>query len=208
MITKMKEAIENEIYESDIYVMLTSYKLAGNTITLTFSIFIELAQDEDAIIQKWQVTCDGVQEYNLRYLEFDSIDLLDNHCLLWDYNKQTANLFFQGETTNIKGVIADLFLRHQHLTEGLIPFVQYINTYKEGHAFGDLEWLLSAKQGLFADGPAELMQVYEEVLNIYGLKTSLLPSDVNPPCSECKIFLFGGSYIIARDFNEVKLDYI
>lgn len=93
----MKEAIENEIYESDIYVMLTSYKLAGNTITLTFSIFIELAQDEEAIIQKWQVTCDGVQEYNLRYLEFDSIDLLDNHCLLWDYNKQTANLFFKAK---------------------------------------------------------------------------------------------------------------
>lgn len=203
----MKESIENEIYESDIYVLLTSYELAGNTITLTFSIFIELSQDEEEIIQKWQVTCDGVQEYNLRYSDFDTVDLLDNHCLLWDYNKQTANLFFRGETTNIKGIIADLFIRHQYLTEGLIPFVQYINTYKEDHAFGDLEWLLSAKQGLLADGPTELMQIYEEVLNIYGLKTSLLPSDVTPPCSECKILLFGGSYIIARDFNEVKLDY-
>lgn len=50
------------------------------------------------------------------------------------------------------------------------------------------------------------MKVYEEVLNKYGLQAWLLQNDVRLPCIHCKI-LFGGSYIIAREFSEVKLDY-
>lgn len=98
-----------------------------------------------------------------------------------------------------------LFLRHQHLTEGFIPFVQYINAYKEGHAFGDFDWLLSAKEGLFADGPTELMQVYEEVLNIYGLKTSLLTSDVNHPAASVKYFCLEGLILLREILMKCSL---
>ncbi|TRZ39849.1 hypothetical protein CEQ21_02570 [Niallia circulans] len=75
----------------------------------------------------------------MRNSEFTSVDLIDDHCLLWDYNMKTADLFFRGETTNIKGVIADLYLKHQQLTEGLIPFEHYINLYKEANANGNIE---------------------------------------------------------------------
>ncbi|WP_268878973.1 hypothetical protein [Niallia circulans] len=40
---------------------------------------------------------------------------------------------------------------------------------------------VKCKTGLFANGPAELMKVYEEVLNKYGLQAWLLQNDVRLP---------------------------
>jgi hypothetical protein len=192
----MKKNIEKEIFEDDIFLRLTSFSLSKGQIVLTFSLFLE---NNDYPVQKWQVTCVGVKEYRLESYDFEEFEVLDDHYYLWDYNKNVTELFFKGEPQNIKEIIADLYLKHTQVTQGVVPFEKYINVYENGN--GDLLWLLKGKQGLFSEGPHELVKTYERILLDNGLETSSLPIQIKKCCEDCRVLLFGESFVVAKAFN-------
>lgn len=200
MVHKMKKAIEEEIFESDIFFTLTSFDLSNGDIILTFSLYLD---NNDYPIQKWQVTCIGMEEYKLESYDFEEFEVLDDHYYLWDYKKRTNELFFKGEALNIKEIVADLYLQHNKRTQGLVPFEKYLNVYKNSN--GDIEWLLKGKEGLFAEGPPEQMEIYEKILLNYGLKISSLSTKIKKRCEGCRVFLFGESFVVAKAFDAIRI---
>ncbi|MGV8984391.1 hypothetical protein, partial [Clostridium sp.] len=139
---------------------------------------------------------------------FNSFDLLKEHVLLWDYTQATCQLYFNGITENVSGLIGELYLEHLSITEGWIPLSKYLNDMI------DIRELIEGKHGLLAEGPRNIIEDYSEVLNRFNINTSVI-SNVNVqywdgfqwikgPAPYC-ILIFGCSFVIAKEFREERI---
>lgn len=125
-----------------------------------------------------------------------TIILTDDHPLLWKYSDIHGELYFNGSCKNTYKIVSELNQTDFEL------FGKYQNSSEQLYS------LLRSSNGLLAKGPEKLLSKYEDCLNRNGIKTSLVagysPSyfdGINTINGEIlKIFLFGGSYIVAQDF--------
>lgn len=194
----MIDTIENGTFEDDVYLSLVSFGLKGSSIILTMELTY---QDDDNVLQKWEIECMDFGEHKLDIYYFSDYKVFNEHVYLWDYNKDFYELYFNGHTVESKKVIGELYIVHRDTTGGLIPFGTYIN--------GKVEWLLAFNTGLIAKAPEQLAKEYAKVLESNGLKISLLPSKSdkqwNGKDDEYRVFIFGDSYVVAKEFKATQL---
>ena len=64
--------------------------------------------------------------------------------------------------------------------------------------------LLKQGEGLFSKGPSNLIKVHEKILSAHGYRTSLIefPTEEN---NKYKIFIFGDSFVVAKDFQALQI---
>lgn len=198
MLQNLNDAIDNGMFEDDVYLSLVSFVVQGNSIILTFELTY---QDDDNVLQKWEVECKDFGKHKLELYYFSDFKVLDEHIYLWDYNKDFYDLYFNGHSKDIKKIIGELYLTHREVTSNLIPFGAYTN--------GKIDWLLEFNVGLFAKAPVPLIEAYSKVLESNDLKITLLPSKSqyqwNGKQTEYKVLIIGDSYVVAKAFYAVQL---
>ncbi|MGK7377593.1 hypothetical protein ACSFXN_07100 [Planococcus sp. 1R117A] len=206
MIEKMMQAIDYGYSETDIYLQFTSFHQQADCVRLTCSLYTE--DEEEKVMDQWLIECWNFQEYRLDSLDSydrEEFEVTDDHPYLWDYQKPFTELYFRGEMTDAKALIGDLYLEHNRLTNRLIPFGRYLNDEETGYG-GNLEWLLTRKEGLFSTAPALLNEAYHALLSQYGFATSLLTRKAEPPCKECRLLRLGKSFVIAEKFDAIRIE--
>lgn len=199
MLQNMMDAIDNGVFEDDVYLSLVSFVVNGNSIILTLELTY---QDDESILQKWEIQCNDFGEHKLELFYFSDFKVLDEHVYLWDYNKDYFELYFNGHVKDSKKIIGELYIAHRDITHNLIPFGTYIN--------GKIEWLLGFDVGLFAKAPMNLIKEYFNVLEDNGLKGTMLPTKSdkqwNGKQTDYKVLIFGDSYVVAKKFIAIQLD--
>ncbi|MDN7240770.1 hypothetical protein QWY14_03165 [Planococcus sp. N028] len=197
MVNSMIKALKEEVFETDITLEFTQFTREGDDLHVKCAVFSDL---EGELLQGWSITCVDYEEYHFESKEsydLEEFEVRDDHIYLWDYTKPFTELYFKGETKQVKELIAALYLTHAELTERLLPFEKYIN-FKNGH-IRILEELLASKSGLFAYAPEVLNDAYQVVLNEYGFRTTSLAMG-SQSTGQVQLLRLRESYIVAKEF--------
>jgi hypothetical protein len=199
MISNISKALIEGQFSSDIYLSLDGIQIDDDDDKLILKIIV--TDDNDEKLQEWKVTCTGFKSHKLDVNFFEEFEVLDDHIFLWEYNYNTADLFFKGNNNGINGVIGELFITHSNIAKGQLPLEKYlnINCYNV-----DLRQLLKQGEGLFSKGPVYLIKGYEKVLSSCGYKTSIIEFPIKES-TVYKIFIFGDSYVVAKDFQAIRV---
>lgn len=62
MLQNMMDAIDNGVFEDDVYLSLVSFVVDGNSISLTFELTY---RDDENALQKWEIRCKDFGEHKL-----------------------------------------------------------------------------------------------------------------------------------------------
>ncbi|KAA0549778.1 hypothetical protein FZW96_00005 [Bacillus sp. BGMRC 2118] len=202
MISNISKTLNETAFKDDVFLSLVQIDLDGDMLKL----FFDVTYEEDAeVLQKWEVQCVDYREHKLELYYFDNFESYYEHPRLWKYNHNRNELFFKGKPNSINELMGDLYLTHFQFTKGELPLEYFLNINKNG--CGDLEWLLNCEEGLFSIAPDHLNQTYKEILNKYGIRTSIIPAgNQNIKKREnYKIIVFGDSYVIAKEYEAIRI---
>lgn len=107
--------------------------------------------------------------------------------------------------------MGDLYLSHNELVKGTVPFGKYIeNDYsKYSYEFNiNIDEIMCGK-GLFASGPEPFMKTYAKVLKKYNMNPSLIKNNFYyqelGKKERFKVIVFKNSYVIAKEFIERRV---
>ncbi|KAA0543117.1 hypothetical protein FZW96_20980 [Bacillus sp. BGMRC 2118] len=202
MISNISKTLNETAFKDDVFLSLVQIDLDGDMLKLFFDVTYE---EDTEVLQKWEVQCVDYREHKLELYYFDNFESYDEHPRLWKYNYNRNELFFKGKPNSINELIGDLYLTHFQFTKGGLPLEYFLNINKNG--CGDLEWLLNCEEGLFSIAPDHLNQTYKEILNKYGIRTSIIPAgNQNIKNREnYKIIVFGDSYVIAKEYEAIRI---
>ena len=146
----------------------------------------------------WRIQARGVLEFRLVSHEVESIELLQRHPLLWTYDQDEAELYFQGQPVDVHATIGRLYAANAVAGRGWIAFGAVVNDHMPLHA------LLASGSGLLAKGPLTVISAYQEVLEAEGLRCSALNRGSLSTLGAAagpQVLLLGRSYIIATEFS-------
>lgn len=162
--------------------------------------------DRRSDTQRFRVRAEGVLEFSLSFpREIDSIRLVQRHPLLWSHQQDELELYFTGAIADPHGTIGRLYVRHEALAYGWIPFGAFINNAVP------LPELLSSEHGLLARGPQTPIMAYQDVLEKSGARCSVLKQEGRPELSDedgPKLLILGKSYIIATTFDAEQVHVV
>jgi hypothetical protein len=156
--------------------------------------------------QFWKIYCQSVQEHQLIFGEIPyPFGIYNEHVLLWPHEDCQISLSFYGKVKDIFGVVGRLYVTHMELVGQYIPFQRYFNH--------DLVKLLASGYGVLAEGPERLVKAYQEVMDEFGFKTSVIPTRrsycisgkyIVPQGKGQSVLIMGDSYIIATHISISK----
>ena len=144
---------------------------------------------------------------DIRILEEGSIELLDDHVLLWPYQQKKVPLYFSGVVSSPGALLGAIIEAHRHAVGSWFPLDTFVNS----SLLQESVWKQGPASGLYADGPEHLIQAYAGVLQRFGLTTStpdpgpLAFLDMADPDAKShgplRLLILGGSYVIAPRFS-------
>jgi hypothetical protein len=151
--------------QGDVIVTLRSATWADSSLNLLLSVSI-LESDSDAPAI-WEVICEDVLGHALCNKGALSLDLTDDHPLLWEFKHEIAKAFFYGAPTDGDSAVGAMYEAHQKAVGSWIRFGQYLN------GAPGLSKLLSAGDGLLAEGPVPLLPCIKEALRPHGVEVDV-----------------------------------
>ncbi|KRF20201.1 hypothetical protein ASG93_31320 [Paenibacillus sp. Soil787] len=187
-INKFKQAV----FEDDIYIRPSHISEKNENLIITFDVFL---YGTEKLIQSWKVTCKNFENYKLVNEFIGDIDIFQDHVLLWEYTELHTALFYNGKANNKYELIGELLSKHLEITKGWIDYNYYLNKSLE---WKSLDWLFSGDSGLVASGPSILLNEYKNILEKFGLKTSIIPNKRQQ--TKYEVITFNSSYVIAEEF--------
>ena len=198
---------ECEIYEeSDIE--LIKVIRDRNDMIITFTVGL----DSECILSTWEIRCHNYIkfsnrfDFNRTYCDKD-IDIYTNHVLGWDLKCDRYELYFSRQPFDLQSFIGALFIAHQEITKGFIPFGKYISIGERYDFYDHFINIgnLHTKTGIFAAGPEPIMKEYFKVLKDYDMNPSIKLDNLYyqqlGKSKEYEILVLYKSYIIAEDFS-------
>ncbi|MFF2450819.1 hypothetical protein ACFVSW_27720 [Neobacillus sp. NPDC058068] len=197
MLEELDEAITKLNNKTDVDIHLVGFKKYLDKITVNINLSF---YDEEEIQEEWQIVCEDIGTHRFEYDVFEEWEIFSEHELLWNYNKEWGEIFFNGRTNSTTEVIGELYKTHNGNTKGYIPFGEYLN-YR-------IDTLLDGGFGLFAKGPLNLLDSYRNVLTKYGYKTTVLPlhyRNEQDYRTDYRLLVMGNSYVVAKNFSAHKV---
>ena len=166
-------------------------------------LLLQPSDRQQATVQRWHIQARGVLDFNLHCHEFQTMDLVERHPLLWTYDQDEVELYFQGQPADVHATIGRLEVAHSTAGRGWITFGALFNEETPLHV------LLASGSGMLAKGPLPVITAYREVLEAAGLRCSALNQgsmslpDVN---ASPRALIMGRSYVIAAEFGAQLAD--
>jgi hypothetical protein len=182
--------------EEDLFVKITETSWLGPSLRLT----VEISVVDGPKLGTWLVRCGSTLKCILSNEGGASLDLLQNHPLLWDFTHPSASAFFSGVPANSAACVGALYETHLRAVGNWISFGPQFNKNLP------LSHLLSTGNGLLARGPVSLLSFYKEALLTHGVEVNIV-SEYGPKFwdgtkwkslvgEDIKILLLGSSYVI------------
>jgi len=169
---------------------------------LELGLDLETGQDD---IQKWTLTCKSEREHRLIFGWGDTLEVSNDHVLLWPHNKTVCELWFTGSNEDVSAVVGVLWKIHYKLVGNWFTFTHFLN-YSH-----DFAGLLSGGHGKLAEGPEPLIIAYQQVMKECGFITSVT---TRPPLhwngqawvdpGNLVVLLVSKSYVIASSIEAHK----
>ncbi|HYG74712.1 MAG TPA: hypothetical protein VEK08_06895 [Planctomycetota bacterium] len=197
---------ETDIYEAA-FGTLENIRLQHGELTLILRID-QLTTDCDENQHTWELRCSNPLRYRFVDENFLPIYVRDNHPLIWAEIEPRQELYFHGRPENADAMIGALYQAHQQITQGWIPFNNYLNPCMP------LKKLLSGTCGLIADGPVRIIDVYEAAFKQHGVKTNRLKERPAkrwngnawvPHSGSLRALLLGESYVLCEKINAERI---
>jgi hypothetical protein len=189
----------SEFHEGEGVIDLARARMEGDLLILSFNLIAgETIREED---QAWEVECASVFEHSLTLGNCQELSLHDDHPLLWQYIHPECSVSFYGDVSNAEAIVGDLYNRHTKLVGDSIPFTRFLN--------GNPIDIVRGRYGMFAVGPAPLMEAYASTFESAGIKAGVseprpvgFTGDVFTGSSELEALVLGHrSYVIAQKFH-------
>ncbi len=163
-----------ELAEEDGYVFLRNFdwKNSGMLIIhidVYFSCFSGGDLLRHNLHSSWTAQCRGVEELNVKNAVANYLHFKVDHPLVRWINKRARNLLFYNRPNNYLSLICGLYVVHQKITEGTVPFMRYFNCT----SLNGLRELITGGHGVLASGPKELLQLYAEELEKHGCEARI-----------------------------------
>lgn len=199
MFDELLEIIDStEFQESQGIVDLTRVRLEGDILFLSFNLINADAFDEKD--QAWEVECASVLDHSLTLGNCWEFSLHNEHPLLWQYIHPECSVSFHGDSSNAEAIVGQLYNRHIELVGHSIPFNRFLN--------GNPVEMVRGSYGMFAMGPAPLIEAYASVFENAGIKAGVSEprqvwsiGDLTDP-GEIEVLVLGGkSYVVAQKFD-------
>ena len=132
------------------------------------------------ISKTFRLSFEGVVRFSCVPFQPVGFGIVDDHPLLWRFNRDSATLSFHGRPGNTKALVGDITLALYHIVD------QWIHPGAIFPLRRDLEEYLSAGFGVLASGPVNILEVFHEVLNRHGIRSGT-GGRVFPPPGELRI---------------------
>lgn len=187
-----------EFEETEGMIDLARARMEGDLIILSFNLIGDSVDEQD---QAWEVECASVFEHSLTLGNCQEFSLHDDHPLLWQYIHPECSVSFYGDVSNAEAIVGDLYNRHTKLVGQSIPFTRFLN--------GNPVDMVRGRYGMFAVGPAPLMEAYASTFQNAGITAGVseprpvrFTGDVFTGSSEIEVLVLGqSSYVIAQKFQ-------
>ncbi len=154
--------------------------------------------------RRWRIQARGVLEFRILSHEVESIALLERHPLLWTYDQDELELYFQDQPRDVHATIGRLHEAHASAGRGWISFDALFNEEMPLHD------LLTSGSGLLARGPVPVIRAYQEVLEADGLRCSVINqgSMAIDGVESPRVLIMGRSYVVATEFSAELVDHV
>lgn len=142
---------------------------------------------------RYVVRAVGVQEHQLSVGMFKSARLLDDHPLLYEYNKEPAALFFRGQPDDANELVLDIFQGYATTFGPWRQMPTYLNLNRP------LVEMVKSGGDLVGQMPRPLADRLAKAFEHHGCETKITSDKREHP--DCKALLLDESYIVALDFS-------
>jgi hypothetical protein len=191
----------HEFEETDGTIDLARARMEGDLLILSFNLIGETVQEDD---QAWEVECASVLDHSLTFGNCPEFSLHDDHPLLWQHIHPECSVSFYGDVSSAEAIVGDLYNRHAKLVGHSIPFTRFLN--------GNPVDMVRGRYGMFAVGPAPLMEAYATVFESAGIKAGVSeprhrwsPGDIFTSADEMEVLVLSDrSYVVAQKFNAYR----
>jgi len=193
-----------EFEETEGIIDLARVRMEGDLLILSFNLIAgEAIREED---QAWEVECATVLDHSLTLGNCTEFSLHDDHPLLWQHIHPECSISFYGDVSNAEAIVGNLYNQHAKLVGHSIPFTRFLN--------GNPLDMVRGRYGMFAVGPAPLMEAYATVFESAGIKAGVseprpvrFTGDVFTGPSEIEVLVLGHrSYVIAQKFHASRAE--
>lgn len=172
--------------EEELLVKIVEAAWLGTSLELR----VEISVEDRAKLGAWSIRCEYLLVHSLGGQSGSSLELVDEHPLLWEFKYLNASAFFDGVPTSNEACIGALYHAHEGATGSWLRFGAHLNSSSH------LSELLSAGNGLLARGPVPLLQFYKDALLPHGVDVSIV--------GEYHLKFFNGVTRRSTDGEDVK----
>jgi len=156
----------------------------------------------------WILSCKNVLAQSLIREGMFSLQLVDDHPILWEFRQVNASAFFRGIPSNRDACVGALYAAHRRTVGFWINFGSQLNNSSR------ISELLETGDGLLAIGPIALLNAYREALAPYGVDVSIVgehrahywDGNVRKRLTDENVMalLLGSSYLVGIGFTAEK----
>jgi hypothetical protein len=150
----------------------------------------------------------GVQEHRVSVGIFQTLRLMDEHPLLYQYNTTPTGVFYRGQTKDVNALLVDLLQAYATTFGPWRQIPDYLNTTQP------LFNLLSSGGDLLGEMPAPLANQIVKVLDQHELEHKVIEgpspeeSDEHGRSQLMKALIVDESFVVAMDFTVEELGKI
>jgi hypothetical protein len=154
---------------------------------------------------RWSIRCDDPVEVRLDLVQPAGVlELLSEHPLLLRHNAPRSELFFSGKPESLAGVIGELVIAHEAVSQGWMAFREHLNR------FLSVEALLGGGFGILAEGPEPLILAYTGVLARHRLAPAVIAArgpvrwrrgEWEELAAPYRVLMADSTYVIAARFT-------
>lgn len=196
---ELEEIIDTGEFEDDGGIKITSLGYFADNLKVGFSLD---SGDEDKPNQLWELQIDGLRDQKIVVDWANNLEFYSDHFLLWEFSRNHTSLYFKRKANNPDKFIADIFKTHRAVFEKWFDVEKYISSFLFG--------LCNESNGLFANGPKEILDYYYRVLKRNNTEPYYYGSTEPKKWDgeqwvvedkDLKLLIMGDSYFVGKKFT-------
>jgi len=150
-------------------------------------------EDDESFPNRFRISCANVFDHQIKFGFVNSIQILEEHVLLWPFNDTEVRLGFRGSAVPVEAVLGSLYQKHHEILGNWFPLDEFMNS--------DLEpkRVLESGFGVLAEGPLKLLTEYKNVLEGFGISTSVTGHRKHKHWNGSEFLIFSGGSVLILD---------
>src|SRR4029078_11547156 len=107
---KLRALVAEAGDEEDVIIRFTQATWSGRSLRLQLAITVV-----NSVEESWEARCEDVLAYALYGDSASSVELIEDHALLWEYKHESASAYFYRAPLNAYAAVGALYEAHQNV---------------------------------------------------------------------------------------------